>query len=198
MTLPIDCDRNKRSLRVKTISLDLTKPESWQTLRYIIQNCNVASVHVAPPCGTCSRAREKRLNDQQHLPRPLRNERFPYGTPGLRLHEEVRVKAANSLYMHMSKFCLWLIEMKVPFTIENPENPTNSWLWKLPRMKELVNKCYVSTFHSLHRGAPTQVQIHIYADRTISAAGQTVPRRSPPPAVGTRRRRQFCDSIIMS
>ena len=145
MTLPTDCDRNKRSLRVKTISLDLTKPESWTTLRYIIRNCNVASVHVAPPCGTCSRAREKRLNDQQHGPRPLRNERFPYGTPGLRLHEEVRVKAANSLYMHMSKFCLWLIKMKVPFTIENP---TNSWLWKLPCMKELVNKCYVSTFHS--------------------------------------------------
>ena len=149
MTLPIDCDRNKHSVKVKTISLDLAKPQSWETLRYIIRNCNVAAVHIAPPCGTSSRAREKRLNNQQHGPRPLRNERFPYGIPNLRPHEEVRVKAANALYINMAEFCLWLLQMKVTFTIENP---TNSWLWRLPCMKDLVELCYMSNFHNCAYG----------------------------------------------
>ena len=149
MTLPIDCDRNKHSVKVKTISLDLAKPQSWETLRYIIRNCNVAAVHIAPPCGTCSRAREKRLNSQQHGPRPLGNERFPYGIPNLRPHEEVRVKAANALYINMAEFCLWLLQKKVTFTIENP---TNSWLWRLPCMKELVELCYMSNFHNCAYG----------------------------------------------
>ena len=81
--MAVDHSHNKHKTPIKTVNLDLTKSESWETLRYIIKNCRVLAVHIAPPCGTCSRAREIKLSQHWHgpQPQPLRNHEHPYGVP---------------------------------------------------------------------------------------------------------------------
>ena len=147
--MAVDHEHNKHKTKIRTFSLDLTKESSWATLRHIIRNCNVIAVHIAPPCGTCSRAREIRLSNQWHGPQPLRDALHPYGVPNMSARDRLRVELANALYMYMCDFCLSLNSMQVPWTIENP---TNSWLWELPCMQRLVNASYFTTFHSCAYG----------------------------------------------
>ena len=81
--IPVDHDHNKHKTKVKTFNLDLTKESSWSTLKHIVKNCVVIAVHMAPPCGTCSRAREIKLSQHWHGPQPLRDARYPYGVPAM-------------------------------------------------------------------------------------------------------------------
>ena len=147
--MAVDHDHNKHKTKVKTFSLDLTKESSWVTLRHIVQNCLVIAVHMAPPCGTCSRAREIKLSNTWHGPQPLRNEQYPYGVPNMSSKDKLRVDLANTLYMHMCDFCNFLNRTQVPWTMENP---TNSWLWQLPCMQQLVRDSFFTTFHSCAYG----------------------------------------------
>ena len=61
-TMPVDHRHNKHRVHIKTFNLDLSDEHGWKTLRYVVEQCNVIAVHIAPPCGTCSRAREIRLS----------------------------------------------------------------------------------------------------------------------------------------
>ena len=62
-TSAIDCRQNKDTPRVKSIELDLTKPEDQTVLWEIILDPEVEQVHFGIPCGTASRAREVRLKN---------------------------------------------------------------------------------------------------------------------------------------
>lgn len=130
--LPVDCKRNKHKPRVRTFCLDLSESHSWTVLRYIVKSCKVVAVHLAPPCGACSRAREIRMSSEQHGPPPLRDLTHPYGVPKMSQRERVRVDAANKIYREMAAFCEFLDTLGVAWTLENP---TNSWLWQLPCFK---------------------------------------------------------------
>ena len=147
--MPVDHDHNKHKTKVKTFNLDLTKESSWSTLKHIVKNCVVIAVHMAPPCGTCSRAREIKLSQHWHGPQPLRDARYPYGVPAMSPNDRLRVELANTLYMHMCNFCEFLNAMQVPWTMENP---TNSWLWELPCMQQLIKDSFFTTFHSCAYG----------------------------------------------
>ena len=148
-TMAVDHKHNRHRVHVKTFNLDLTLEHSWKVLKFIVQKCNVAAVHIAPPCGTCSRAREIRLTSDWHGPPPLRNADYPYGVPDMSDKDRLRVQQANQLYMFMSDFCLFLNERSVPWTVENP---TNSWLWELPCMRSLMIDMYFTSFHSCAYG----------------------------------------------
>ena len=148
-TMAVDHKHNRHRSHVKTFNLDLTVEHSWNVLKFIVQQCNVIAVHIAPPCGTCSRAREIKLTSNWHGPPPLRNAQHPYGVPDMNDKDKFRVQQANQLYMFMNDFCLFLNERSVPWTIENP---TNSWLWELPCMRTLVAEMYFTSFHSCAYG----------------------------------------------
>lgn len=105
--MAVDHEHNKHKTKIRTFSLDLTKESSWATLKHIIGNCNVIAVHIAPPCGTCSRAREIRLSNQWHGPQPLRDALHPYGVPNMSARDRLRVELANALYMYMCDFCFF-------------------------------------------------------------------------------------------
>ena len=139
--MPVD---HKHRVHIKTFNLDLTDPHSWTILRYIVDQCNVIGVHLAPPCGTCSRAREIKISDAWHGPQPLRNREYPYGVPNMSAKDWTRVEQANSLYIHMSAFCSFLNDRGIAWTMENP---TDSWLWELPCMEELMGQMFF--FHFL-------------------------------------------------
>jgi hypothetical protein len=147
--MPVDHKFNKHRTHIKTFNLDLTDPHSWTILRYIVDQCNVIGVHLAPPCGTCSRAREIKISDAWHGPQPLRNREHPYGVPDMSAKDWTRVEQANTLYFHMSEFCKFLNEQCITWTMENP---TNSWLWELPCLEELMAQMFFTSFHSCAYG----------------------------------------------
>ena len=50
--MPVDCKRNRHVLKCRVMELDLATDHAWEVMKYIIQTCDVAAVHFAPPCGT--------------------------------------------------------------------------------------------------------------------------------------------------
>ena len=107
---------------------DLSQPHAWDQLIFILDNYEVLACHIAPPCGTCSRARGIPLPDGTPGPKPLRSDSEPMGVHGLSYHDQMRVDGANSLYGVLGRFVEELHERHIPWAIENP---TNSLMWNL-------------------------------------------------------------------
>ena len=87
---------------VDTWALDLTEQPAQALLLERIASSSVLGVHVALPCGTGSRARERpvpsRLKQQgAPQPRPLRDSAHVLGLPGLSPVDQCKVDAANKL-----------------------------------------------------------------------------------------------------
>ena len=124
--------------------LDLTKPEDVRFLKDFIasEKANLIYVHIAPPCGTCSAARNKQHKDLERagftLPQPLRSKLHPMGLPHIRGLDAAKVLSANMLYQTTLEIALLCIELDVLCTVENPEN---SLFWDTDPMKCLFEKC---------------------------------------------------------
>ena len=127
--MPVDCKRNRHKPRCKVVSLDLAEDHACDVLKYIVETCQVAAVHFAPPCGTCSKARGIPMPDGSPGPQPVRSNEFLMGIPGIPEMDQIKVDAANRLYLRMGLFIQWLHERGVAWVVENP---TNSFLWELP------------------------------------------------------------------
>ena len=96
---PVD-STTKRQTGVAMHVLDLTKDSDASVLLDLVCNANIASGHLAPPCGTSSRSREKPLPAElSHIKSvPLRSDEHPLGLQGLTNLDAIRVGAANRLY----------------------------------------------------------------------------------------------------
>ena len=74
-------------------------------------------IHVAPSCGTASRAREKAPG-----PPPLRSDVHPDGLPNLKDSDRQRVEAANESYRAMITIAMFAISLGISISVENPKN----------------------------------------------------------------------------
>ena len=101
--------------RAPIVTLDLCHPASLAILLDLIQRDCVAGIHLAPPCGTSSRAREL-----PNGPPPLRSLEFPDELPSLSGLDALRVQQANELYRVSA--LIWSICCKkgILCIIENP------------------------------------------------------------------------------
>jgi len=131
--MAVDHTHNRFHPLAHICNLDLTLKSSWEFLEYVVRNFPVCFVHAAPPCGTCSRAREINLGGSSQ-PRPLRSEDCPHGLPDLSTEEQARVNAANLIYQQLSAFLIMCTKMNIPWAIENP---ARSYLWDTEWMKTL-------------------------------------------------------------
>ena len=133
--------------------LDLTKADDLEFLKNFIipERQNIIYIHMAPPCGTCSAARNKRHRDLEAagyvLPQPVRSRAFPMGLPTNRGLDAAKVAAANTLYyatLEIAKLCL---QYDIMFSLENPEN---SLFWETDPIQELFRLCngYHNVFQS--------------------------------------------------
>ena len=129
----VDAPFNKHKPLVDTWALDLTQPGAQALLIERIESSSVLAVHVALPCGTGSRVRERAVPAKLKLqgapqPRPLRNSAHVLGIPGLSTTEQAKVTAANSL----ADFTVDLLSLawRKGFFL-SIENPTNSWMWSV-------------------------------------------------------------------
>ena len=94
----VDHDKNRHSPRCKLVQLDLSHQHAWDMLDFLLERFLVAGVHMAPPCGTCSRARGIPLADGSQGPQPLRSTEYPLGLPTLNQRDQQRVFLANQIY----------------------------------------------------------------------------------------------------
>ena len=66
-------------------------------------------------------------------PKPLRDERYPFGYPWLKGSNKARVLQSNLLYSFVVDLLFFAFTYNVVVSVENP---LNSWLWII--LKELV------------------------------------------------------------
>ena len=119
--MPVDHEHNKHATKVKTFNLDLNKCDSWITLEHVVQNCNVIGVHIAPPCGTCSRAREIQFSAFWHGPQPLRSTSHPYGVPTVSQKNRNRVEQANAFTCIWPIFAVFSMQCKYHGRLRTPQ-----------------------------------------------------------------------------
>jgi len=145
--VPIDWHHNRQRSCVHSLQLDLRLASAWHFLRRTCSACNVAWIHMAPPCGTASRARECGPG-----PKPLRSMQHVRGLPCLSAIEQARVDSANAIYDNMAAFCAFLTSSMphVPFSVENP---LHSYLWQFPAWSALADQHSVVLFDSCRHGS---------------------------------------------
>ena len=138
-------DRSSSRTSGPVTILDLTKEDDIVFLEDFIESekTNIMLVHLAPPCGTSSAARNKRHPDLElagyTLPKPLRSEQYPIGLPTLRGLDAAKVQSANTLYWATYRIATLCIKLRITVSIENPQN---SLFWLTDPMTKLFSEHY--------------------------------------------------------
>ena len=138
--VPVDWKGNKHASKVPITRLDLSKEADQLHIWHMMATLPVKYLHMGPPCGTYSRAREKRipkwaLARNAPNPQPLRSEKFPEGLPTLRGEAKAKVATANILANFSARVATHCIKHSIGFTVENP---ARSLLWLMPEMRILL------------------------------------------------------------
>ena len=112
---------------------DLTTQEGQQLLLTWLDAPNVEGVFLAPPCGTCSLARNIILRDSKGRPLPgpvpLRSHLHPEGLLNLSPKNRKRVSLANTLYEFLGKVIRIADSKGLIIVVENPRSSL-FWLTK--------------------------------------------------------------------
>ena len=127
----------KKGARATIYVFDLLNPKDQELLYHWLDSGLLTWVHLAPVCGTCSRAR----NIKNGGPPPLRSEEFPMGLPGLPASQQQRVDIANELYWEACKIFHHCQSKGILATMENP---SSSLFWLTDAFVWLSKNCSVS------------------------------------------------------
>ena len=158
----VDHSHNKQQALAPVVVADLSETSGRQLVDQLEESCAPDIVHAGPPCGTASRAREKRLPTAVRKqgapePRPLRSNAFPLGLSGLTAVEQKRVDAANEIYRYvLSKFIARHQQRKL-FSLENPETSI-FWLHPLAILLMSLDGVLVIDFAQCAHGGDRPVR----------------------------------------
>ena len=103
-----------KAVRGPVLTLDLTVQTNVDILFEWLRSPMLVYVHMGPPCGTASRAREIRMSKTSHGPPPLRSMQYPDGLPHLTGLNKTRVGQANRLYALVAlvwRLCPWMLAL---------------------------------------------------------------------------------------
>ena len=122
---------NPHSACVPVLAIDLSTDKGQSLVMLMLMSDEFDFVHASPPCGTASRARERRIGNSlisrgASDPKPLRSETWPKGLPNLQGTDALRVVLANRIYNFLAVFFTTCLRKGVPWSCENP---VNSYLW---------------------------------------------------------------------
>ena len=161
-------DRSKERAKGPITILDLTLEEDIQFLEEFIEqeSHNICLIHFAPPCGTCSAARKRKLPAKIAAtlhkagitpPQPLRSAAFPMGLPGIAGLDLHKVQQANTLYYTTKRLALLALSLNIRVSIESP---TNSLFWQTTPIVELLglHHGFHNVFHNCMMGGERQKQ----------------------------------------
>ena len=136
----IDKAQNPHKTCVQVIPFDLSTPQGQAPVWQMVLAGEVDYVHASPPCGTASRAREKRISRKMQKkgaadPKPLRSVERPEGLCSLSGVDRLRVSTANRIYNFLAALFTLCNELKIPWSCENP---LNSYLWLMRSWVKLL------------------------------------------------------------
>ena len=112
--LPVD-KTAARSSQIYIAQYDITDPCQFKSLLQVLESEKdlIAAVHLAPACGTASKAREKKLLSWVRkgfkVPVPLRSSSKPMGVDRLSGLDKIRAEMANQVYektAELMEFCI--------------------------------------------------------------------------------------------
>lgn len=155
--LPIDKTADRAS-QIHIAQYDITDPEQFMSLLEVleVESSRIAAIHLAPACGTASKAREKKLTKWAKkgfkIPKPLRSADKPMGVDNLQGLDKVRTETANQVYAATAVIMRFCIERKILCSVENPEN---SLFWLYPDIAEIMQQfegCSTSFHNCMHGG----------------------------------------------
>ena len=133
----VDWVGNRHQTAVPVVNADLTTHEGRQFVWQLLESDSLVYVHMGPPCGTFTRAREKKIPQWQldrgaPCPRPLRTTEQPEGIPSRQLTRQERIKVykGNQIAWFCADVARYCIQKGIWFSIENP---SRSILWELPQ-----------------------------------------------------------------
>ena len=133
-----------RYLSCPILKMDLSNDECVTLLENMLRQDRLAYVHMAPPCGTSSRARLIKRPGRFNPP-PARSDSFPDGLPNLGGTLKERVLTANRLYNlcgYIFKRCYQLGVMA------SVENPGRSFMWNTTHWTRHIDfPTYHTMFH---------------------------------------------------
>ena len=187
----------------RVLVADLTSQDGQALGNLWLSSPNLAGVFIAPPCGTCSRARgiPVKLPNGKVVqgPQPLRSDLQPNGLSELSWINRQCVSSANKLYHYVTSVALNCIQRNLIVCIENLRS---SLYWKTTFFQPLVKhltftahqafaygslrpKCIVlahntHTLHSLNQVCPGEGPGHYHKpwgvvgpSRTFSTSEET-------------------------
>jgi hypothetical protein len=155
--LPVD-KTAARASQIFIANYDLTSPEEMSSLLCLLETekDRILAIHLAPACGTASKAREKKLwnfrNKGFKVPGPLRSKAKPMGLDSLAGLDKIRTESANIVYSATAAIIKFCILNCILCSLENPEN---SLFWDYPEIDEILQEYVgfsVYFHHCMHGG----------------------------------------------
>jgi hypothetical protein len=126
-------DPARRKPYVKIV--DLSTAAGQAIIWALLHPGSIIFVLLAPPCGTCSRARERplppHLASTMYTPPALRSDERPEGLENLTGLDKTRVEQSNVLFKFAAEICFFCLSHDLYFVLENP---LRSIMWLLPQM----------------------------------------------------------------
>lgn len=193
--VPVDHDDNEHLSCLPQLLLDLRDVEAQHFLLQKFHSERPVCIHVAMPCGTGSRARDKPVaaalkNRGAPEPPPLRSAAFPLGIPGLSHYHQAKVASANRLLEFVVALLHLCYTSHVHIVLENP---SRSWIWAAitalvlrmadPDFHRWYNALTDFTFHACEHGGTrpketrflTTVKTLLHLERSCSKKHQHAP-----------------------
>eukprot|EP00435_Cladocopium_sp_Y103_P006271 s3880_g2.t1 len=153
--LGVDHHLNRARLKSAAVKLDLTQQWVQELICREISLGRVDAVHLGPPCGTASRARNIPIRKKLRRagapnPQPLRSERFPEGLPWIKGVNRLKLRAANTLYSFAARIVVLCEKHQVLVTVENP---SRSYMWLTKYWKDLIPRYFFNIIDSCMYGS---------------------------------------------
>ena len=151
----VDWEGNKDKPVAPVRMINLACLAGQAELDELLEHPLLAYAHFAPPCGTASRARERKIAGiRGGGPPPLRSTLHPEGLPDLEVNlprASRKVQAANVIYEFVARACAKLVVRGVPWSLENPHD---SLFWYLKYVIALLGGEVGDVFfhHCMHGG----------------------------------------------
>jgi hypothetical protein len=134
-------DHVKQQNSGRVLIADLTTKAGKDLCWTWLKSTNCVGVFIAPPCGTCSRARGIPIKLPNGFliagPQPLRTEGQPNGVTGLSYVNKLRVSQANAIYHFVTEVALFCHDRNLLVCIENPRS---SLYWRTTFFAPLAKK----------------------------------------------------------
>ena len=176
--LPVD-KTSTRASQIHIAQYDLTDPEQMEDFMEVlaVEKRRILAIHLAPACGTASKAREKKLTSWAKkgfkIPKPLRSTQKPMGVDGLEGLDKIRTESANIVYAATARIISFCAKHEIVCSVENPEN---SLFWLFPEVAQVMQDIggFSSSFHNCMHGGKRKKLTKWWATQDVFSSLQSL------------------------